>query len=674
MAAPNEKEKRRDDKKHKFLGLGRRSSVKEKGKDSPYGDKLRGDYRTKEAQKQSSKYRDEPPLKTAPLGQERGFRDMMTSTLRNHSADRCQDNQDSSDENSTGAVPPLKPRGSTRAHVREAAEAGSGFLTTFGNRAADGFGRAGKALAKLGRSGSGHQDTVPSIPKKPYELKVINMPLVQQTRITRISKDLTKCRDKTEFWMPALPWRCIDYLNSKGIEQEGIYRVPGSAQEVKHWEMRFDTEYDIDLLKPDTPIYDVNTVASILKNWLRTLKDMNDEIVPTKVQTEVISALTKDGASAPQQAPQELRDALSKLPPFNYYLLFALTCHISLLNAHSQVTKMNYNNLRICLQPCMGLSGNFFQWLVEDWRNCWQGCWTEREFLEKEEEWHAEQQRSQNQDATSERAESRQQDRSGARSVTPAGNRRDERDTEKERPRTSHKDSKINLANERRTQQFDKFQIASQQKQRPSTSHAAMNSSSLDASQAPPMPAMPKDRDKDDANRAISSSGSSKPSVMSYDGRSTPDQTTNSRDVQSPQRQHESSTATRRGKNNNGGGGSSSRGRERQGRDKDGNPLSLRLNDREYKENSTSPTSTHILSAMKGNGPNNTKKNSDLNDRNNAANSDESKVSDQAMTDDGSETATVDKRCLKAPQLSPMKPLTPMGVEIDLEMKSRDNS
>ena len=613
---------------------------------------------------------------------------MMTSQLRNHSADRYQDNQDSSDENSTLALPPPKPKGSTRAHVREAAEAGSGFLTTFGNRAADGFGRAGKALAKLGRSGSGHQETSPSIPKKPYELKVINLPLVQQTRITRISKDLTKCRDKTEFWMPALPWRCIDYLNSKGIEQEGIYRVPGSAQEVKHWEMRFDTEYDIDLLQPDTPIYDVNTVASILKNWLRTLKDTNDEIVPTKIQTAVISAVTKDGASAPQQAPQELRDALSKLPPFNYYLLFALTCHISLLNAHSQVTKMNYHNLRICLQPCMGLSGNFFQWLVEDWRNCWQGCWTEREYLGKEEEWHAaEQQRSQ--DVTSERADSRQQDRSGARSATPAGTRRDERDVEKERPRTSHKDSKINLASERRTQQFDKFQLPSHQKHRPSTSHAAMNPSSLDTSQAPPMPAIPKDRDKDDANRAISSSGSSKPSVMSYDGRSTPDQTPNSRDVQSLQRpqqqQQSSSTSARRGGSNNnnhnnnsgsggGGGGSSSRGRERQGRDKDGNPLSLRLNDRERKEHSASPTSTHILVGMKGDGTNNVRKNPGLNDRNNATNNDESKAGDPAMTDDGSETATVEEPSLKAPQISPMKPLSPMGVEIDLEMKSGDDS
>ena len=223
-----------------------------------------------------------------------------------------------------------------------------------------------------------------------------------------------------------------------------------------------------------------------------------------------------------------------------------------------------------------------------------------------------------------------------------------------------------------------------------------MNPSSLDTSQAPPMPAIPKDRDKDDANRAISSSGSSKPSVMSYDGRSTPEQTPNSRDVQSPQRQQQqqqqqsSSTSARRGGSNNnnnsgsgggggggGGSGSSSRGHERQGRDKDGNPLPLRLNDRERKEHSASPTSTHILVGMKGDGTNNVRKNPGLNDRNNATNNDESKAGDPAMTDDGSEIATVEEPSLKAPQapqISPMKPLSPMGVEIDLEIKSGDDS
>ena len=31
------------------------------------------------------------------------------------------------------------------------------------------------------------------------------------------------------------------FLNFKGCEEEGLYRVPGSGKEVKHWQRRFDS-------------------------------------------------------------------------------------------------------------------------------------------------------------------------------------------------------------------------------------------------------------------------------------------------------------------------------------------------------------------------------------------------------------------------------------------------
>ena len=66
-------------------------------------------------------------------------------------------------------------------------------------------------LSKIGRSGShGDKDAPIPVPDNEYTFKVINLPLIEQTKATRISKDLSKCRDKTEFWMPALPWRCIE--------------------------------------------------------------------------------------------------------------------------------------------------------------------------------------------------------------------------------------------------------------------------------------------------------------------------------------------------------------------------------------------------------------------------------------------------------------------------------
>ena len=62
-------------------------------------------------------------------------------------------------------------------------------------------------LGKIGRSSSNHER---EIPDSEYVLKIINQPLVDQTRKTRISKQLGDCKDKTEFWMPSLPWRCIE--------------------------------------------------------------------------------------------------------------------------------------------------------------------------------------------------------------------------------------------------------------------------------------------------------------------------------------------------------------------------------------------------------------------------------------------------------------------------------
>lgn len=75
------------------------------------------------------------------------------------------------------------------------------------NRAKTGGGNLLNKLGKLGRTGSNHEK---ELPDSEYVVKVISLPLIEQTRITRISKDLSSCRDKTEYWMPSLPWRCIE--------------------------------------------------------------------------------------------------------------------------------------------------------------------------------------------------------------------------------------------------------------------------------------------------------------------------------------------------------------------------------------------------------------------------------------------------------------------------------
>ena len=74
----------------------------------------------------------------------------------------------------------------------------------------------------------------------------------------------------------------------------------------------------MDLFAQDD-LYDINIIGSMLKAWLRELPD---ELFPKDAQERI----ARECAGA-EKVPQMLIDELSNLSPFNYYLLFAITCH-----------------------------------------------------------------------------------------------------------------------------------------------------------------------------------------------------------------------------------------------------------------------------------------------------------------------------------------------------------
>lgn len=318
---------------------------------------------------QTATFDGQPPLKTAPINPEahdRSFRNMMNSTARNHSADRAFHDTPASkeyrnDKENRSQPPSIRDNGGSTFF---------GGLRSSGSRAAD---MISKGL--FGRGGRNASTAEPVVDDEHYVLKVINLPLVEQTRKTRISKRLEDSRDKTEFWMPAFPWRAIDYLNFNGTDVEGLYRVPGSGPQIKKWQRKFDEELDVDLFAQDD-LYDINIIGSMLKAWLRELPD---ELFPKEAQERI----ARHCAGA-EKVPPMLVEELSNLPPFKYYLLFAVTCHLSLLLAHAEKNKMDFRNLCICFQPCMKIDAFCFKFLVCDWRLCWQGCKNEAKYIEEE--------------------------------------------------------------------------------------------------------------------------------------------------------------------------------------------------------------------------------------------------------------------------------------------------
>lgn len=168
---------------------------------------------------------------------------------------------------------------------------------------------------------------------------------------------------------------------------------------------------------------------------------------------------------------------------------------------------MTYANLNICFAPCLKVEGWIFQWLILDWKNCWQGCSSEREYLDKEYALLDEQERQEQSGETASIATTRSKSSNTTSSTL--------RSVPSSAPRSSSArgpdggGSYVPGNRDRPMQHFDKHPPPTssnrEQSHRPSTSHA-----SLAAEQ-----------------RTISSKESSRPSLMddgsSNGGRSTPD-------------------------------------------------------------------------------------------------------------------------------------------------------
>ena len=181
---------------------------------------------------ESSSSRFNPP---PPLEKDRSFRDMMKTSLRDRSEDRWAESEDDKPnktkhkkekkenkdkQTKDGRERPWKDIREKQPHPKPGHPLSSSLrqhnTSTFFNdfrhsssNAAIGLGKAGKGLfSKFSRSGSSSEKA--TVPVEDHIPGVLTLPLIQQTRITRIAKSYDHCKDKTEFWMPALPWRCIE--------------------------------------------------------------------------------------------------------------------------------------------------------------------------------------------------------------------------------------------------------------------------------------------------------------------------------------------------------------------------------------------------------------------------------------------------------------------------------
>ena len=210
---PNSKDSRRERPNKNKLGtiLSRTKSIHREESPVPTGVAFEDNYPLPP---------DSSGLRTAPLEmklQDKGFREMMRQSKRNRSADRAPPPRARGRPDDAPRTPSKERRDPTPTAVKDA-QSGHFFQNIRNSKSkASDLGKAGKGFfGKLTRSGSsndrdnGDGGSVADIRPEDYVPTIMRLAIIEQTRKTRISKRLEDSRDKTEFWLPALPWRCIE--------------------------------------------------------------------------------------------------------------------------------------------------------------------------------------------------------------------------------------------------------------------------------------------------------------------------------------------------------------------------------------------------------------------------------------------------------------------------------
>ncbi|KAI9297348.1 hypothetical protein K502DRAFT_313094 [Neoconidiobolus thromboides FSU 785] len=144
--------------------------------------------------------------------------------------------------------------------------------------------------------------------------------------------------------LPLVVKKCIAEVEKRGLDEVGIYRVPGSASRISALCKAFDEDSEsMDLTQDEWG--DINVVACTLKQYLR---DLPEPIATYELYDSFISAVTVEDYDERLFA---IKDVLPKLPEQNYIFLKTLIEHLEHVTDFEETNHMYATNLAIVFGP-----------------------------------------------------------------------------------------------------------------------------------------------------------------------------------------------------------------------------------------------------------------------------------------------------------------------------------
>ncbi|KAK4233118.1 hypothetical protein C8A03DRAFT_39195 [Achaetomium macrosporum] len=159
---------------------------------------------------------------------------------------------------------------------------------------------------------------------------------------TLFGSDLVERADYERRQIPSVVTRCIEEVELRGMDIEGIYRKTGGNSLVKMIQEGFDKSEDFDISDPSL---DITAVTSVLKQYFRKLPNplLTFEVYDRILESNVIQDENERCA--------HMRKTINMLPPKHRDCLEFLMFHLARVASRERENLMSPKNLAVVFAP-----------------------------------------------------------------------------------------------------------------------------------------------------------------------------------------------------------------------------------------------------------------------------------------------------------------------------------
>ncbi|OBA23157.1 RhoGAP-domain-containing protein [Metschnikowia bicuspidata var. bicuspidata NRRL YB-4993] len=154
--------------------------------------------------------------------------------------------------------------------------------------------------------------------------------------------------------VPLIITKCIEEVEKRGLDMEGIYRLSGGNTAISAIEHAFagistnGVQEKKQMAKLNEVLSgDINAVTSAFKRYLRKLPD---PLVPF-ASYDAFVRIGQRKADASELCNEFKTRIINRLPPANKHTMYMIVKHLNKVNQYSNVNRMTYKNLSVVFAP-----------------------------------------------------------------------------------------------------------------------------------------------------------------------------------------------------------------------------------------------------------------------------------------------------------------------------------